>query len=538
LADAQLVIDGQPFPLTAHVESPSTIDLALPAEAAAARQRPVPTLIRWGVGDAGIATNPVFVANRAALTAALNAPDDARSLERVGDLALNDEEFEQLLDELNAALLIDRRSIWRLAGREVFSDTADTDDEAYRLDYAAIDYEKLRQHPKLQQYLHLATGQQGYGQSRLQQILAAITDHFQGLLTPRQLPTVPVQTSLTDDEEAAPDGTDDVAPAIAPWTLSQRRQRLLKNFIRRYLRGLRSPDFQELAGYEAMAQNYVIFAHILWRLYAKGWVEEEFVLDALLETWQCFWGDGQQPGYFARFDEAARKQVGHWVRSHHADAELLAALYYGARLAVTNRWESRRLALRDFARAFFAEPPWTVSDEVLDEAVVALRALPPYSPPTAETIVRELVALTRFDTLPRFVRDLEQRYQLPTGSSRFTQEEVNLHGRKRKVTCLRLQGDGALADLAMAIDALQGWQRLEQLDHYRIEVPGLRRIFYYDPGTRSGIYWARDRDRREQDIGALPDAVPPWEHTLLALLRPKREPGKSIEEANLQQTAS
>jgi len=206
-------------------------------------------------------------------------------------------------------LLIDRRSVWRLAGREVSSDTADTDDEAYRLDYAAIDYEKLRQHPKLQQYLHPAAGHQGYGRSRLQQILAAITDHFQDLLAPCQLPTGTLAAPRADDAETGQDDAGEEDAARAHWTLSQRRQRLLKNFIRRYLRGLRSPDFQELAGYEAMAQNYLIFAHILWRLYAKGWVEEEFVLDALLETWQCFWGDGQQPGYLAQCDEAARGQV-------------------------------------------------------------------------------------------------------------------------------------------------------------------------------------------------------------------------------------
>ena len=95
-----------------------------------------------------------------------------------------------------------------------------------------------------------------------------------------------------------------------------------------------------------------------------------------------------------------------------------------------------------------------------------------------------------------------------------------------------LQGEGALADLEMTIDTLQGWQRLEHLDHYHIEVPGLRRIVYYEPAARRGVYWARDRDRREQDVGALPEAVPPWEHTLLALLRPERE------EVHLRRAAS
>src|SRR5690606_8392602 len=112
------------------------------------------------------------------------AEDAPEVLPRLGDLDLDDDEIERLLGELDAALVIDRQSVWQLAGRTMPSSGAD-DNEALRLDYAEVDYDLLRRHPRIQQYFrqhNISAG--GYTRTRLQIILHTITDHFRGLLEP------------------------------------------------------------------------------------------------------------------------------------------------------------------------------------------------------------------------------------------------------------------------------------------------------------------------------------------------------------------
>src|SRR5205814_3355757 len=97
------------------------------------------------------------------------------------------------------------------------------------------------------------------------------------------LPTTDVPEEQLEEE--------DVEPAQRSRSQQQRTQRILKSFIRRYLRGVASPDFHAFAGVEVLAQNYIIFSHILWRIWLKGWVEDDFMIEAFLETWRAFWGD-------------------------------------------------------------------------------------------------------------------------------------------------------------------------------------------------------------------------------------------------------
>jgi hypothetical protein len=347
-----------------HKREAQSLELQLSSEAAGLLGRPVPVAIRWGEEEDTMTSKPIFVCNRAALDAVLQVADEGETLGRVGDLDLDDEEFERLLGELDAALMIDRRSVWQLA-RRTPPKTTDEDDEALRLDYADVDYEMLRQHPKLRQYVSRGAGGQRYARSRLQIILNAITDHFRGLLdisdSPRLVEGAIAKLEESDAETEEERELEEEEKQRQRQTRAQRIRRILKNFIRRYLRGIRSPDFQELAAFEVMAQNYVIFVHILWRLFAKDWVEPEFVVDSLLQTWRFFWGDSTQLGYFNELPLEEREQVLQWVHDYHADAELVAALYHSAHLTHIERWHELRFALRDLWREMLRRPPFEVT---------------------------------------------------------------------------------------------------------------------------------------------------------------------------------
>ena len=241
-----LVIGGQDCAADVLAWAGFSLEIRLPPEAIALLARPVPVALRLGSGAEAVVSNPIFPCNQSALDAAIQIVADTGTLDRVGGLDLDDDEFEQLLGELDSALMIDRRSVWQLAGKTPPS-SVDEDDEALRLEYIDVDYELLRRHPKIQQYLHRGNGDAQYARSRLQIILNAITDHFQGLMEP-----APVAPGKGPDPQAL-DGseaeTEEEREEEAQETerqhrnSAQRLRSLLKRFVRRYLRGFKSSRF-------------------------------------------------------------------------------------------------------------------------------------------------------------------------------------------------------------------------------------------------------------------------------------------------------
>jgi hypothetical protein len=504
LDQACLVIGGRSYPLHILRQGANALLLRLSQQAVQLLQRPRSVAICWGESTAATASNPIFVCNRSALDAELEEADSRRTLDRLGDLDLDDEEFERLLGELEAALVIDRQSIWQLAGRSLPSDAAD-DDEALRLDYSDVDYEMLRRHPRIQQYTTKGAGRQQYARTRLQIILSAITGHFRGLtdVSSRARLVEKALKRLEQEEETETEegrGEEDETKR-RPGSHSQRIRRILKSFIRRYLRGIRSQDFQEIAGFEVVVKNYVIFAHLLWRLFSKEWVESEFIVDALLKMWAFFWGSGSDTGYLETLEEEQQQQASGWIEEHHADAEVVAALYYAAHLARTEKWEERRFALRDFWRETLVDLPFALTADTLEKSWLLVGDLLADEPPVPPAIGEELVRLADFETRQGFLRGLETERGYVASSCEFEDVKVLRTGytNPMPVRCLVIRSEVALSTLDGALAVLRRWMRFERLEYYRITCPDRRgscTIFFYEVPERSGTYWAR---RQGQD---------------------------------------
>ncbi|GIK37991.1 MAG: hypothetical protein BroJett011_18240 [Chloroflexota bacterium] len=525
LQDAVLVIGSQTFTLEGHHRASGKLELKLPTEASVALDRAVPVRLRWGHGDDALVSNPIFICNRSALDRVIEvAPDGGEITSRLGDLDLEDEEFEQLLGELDAALMIDRRSVWQVAGRSLPTSSDTDDDEGLHLSYANIDYELLRRHPKIAQYLSRGTGGQPYLRSRLRIILSAITDHFNGLLDPaevtelpREIMTAPEMSEAQTEEDRE---LEEAEQLRRRWSAAQRLQRILKNFIGRYLRGIRSPDFQELAGYEVMTQNYIIFSYLLWRLFSKEWVEPDFVVDSLLSTWTFFWGNSDQAGYFQGLTKAEQDQAFQLLQEHHTEAELLAALAHSAHVVYEEEeyWDEQRFAmLQDFWHTVLRQRPLAMTPKTVEETWRIMGSLTLYEPPRPNKIVEWLETLAKCETHHHFLRRLETEFGYPRHSCDFKDVYVKRASFKEKdkslAICLVLQTQDILPDKNTAIALLHAWMRFENRDYYRIACPdhnNSRRTLFYDVATRSGIYYARDLDE-EFELG---DIVPPlldWE---------------------------
>ncbi len=519
LKDASLVIAHHLFPLDVHAKQHQTLELKLSLEAVGLLKQAAPVAVRWREQDNAFDSNPVFVCNRAALANELQISAEDETLRRVGDLDLDDEEFERLLGELGTALLIDRRSVWQVAGRTPPS-TTDEDDEALRLDYAGIDYDLLRQHPKIRQYMAKGATDLHYARSRLQIILNSITDHFRGLLdAPESAQIFEAVARMTQTEEGE-GGTEEerdeeeAGKQRRRHSQARRVARILKNFIRRYLRGIQSPDFQELVGFEVIAQNYEIFSHILWRLFAKDWVEPEFVIESLLQTWGFFWGNNEQAGYFKELDLEQQTQVCQWVRDYHADAELLAALYYSAYLTHIEQLQELRFALRDFWREFLRHPPLEITAEMLEETWRIVGHLFPYQPPRPTTILDELTRLAQFETPRSILHAIEKRHRFPNGTCSFKSQSVWREPLQRSdhVKCLFISADKALKNKAAAVAVLRDWMRFESLDYYRVHAPAGERLLYYEGLVQQGLYWTKEWGEMELDC-IVPSSTD-WDKTL------------------------
>ncbi|GAH12531.1 unnamed protein product, partial [marine sediment metagenome] len=221
-------------------------------------------------------SNPIFPCNLEELSKSIEVDED-EYLTNVGDFELEDKELESLLHELDNSLVIDRQSIssiWQATGDG--SQTLANDNTGIMIDYSKIDYGMLRTHPKLAQYRDWRPGGREYRKTRLQIILSSITAHFQGLIDTAAGDYIPLATNIPVEELEEDLAQEDVQEVEEQEAEKEKRRtrgkarmrNIMKAFIRRYMRGIKSAEFLKLVDYDVIGNNYVIFSHVLWRMYA------------------------------------------------------------------------------------------------------------------------------------------------------------------------------------------------------------------------------------------------------------------------------
>jgi hypothetical protein len=471
-------------------------------------------------------------------------------LSQIGDLDLDDDELELLLQELEATMVLDRRSLWQLAGRTSGAGPEPDDDEL-RLDYSDVDYEMLRGHPKLRQYLRFG-GSGSSGRSRLQIILNAITNSFTDLLEPAQAGAAAAAVAAiaaegdkglpTDD----PEGEEDDAEAHRRrWSRQARINVLLKNFIQRFVAGLSSTTFQDVAGPQVVTTNYVIFLHLLARLYEREWVDAAALTDAAAATVEAMWGGQKGDGYVARLNAEDSATVLEIVREKHSDAQLLALFYLYALDARLSHSVDLRLRTRDAWRNLLLGRRLPLDRRVLHDTRVLLRPLaPPEGLPLAE-VVEELRLLADFRTRGETVDALQTRFDTASGMWRFEKVSVRSPslGKDVNVECLLIDDDEIIFTLEDAQWTLASLMQAEERPHYRVQVmsrqrPVTRFVAFYEPASRRGAYGPLALG--EPSI-ALTNLHPPgatWDDAILDLMVAAEQEDASSHAAPTQQAVT
>ncbi len=517
LSGVLLNIAGELFSCNLVRNEAKQLLFALTAETIACLKYAAPLVLQWGDAEDAINSNPIFVCNRAGLDATMEAEAGDETIERTGGLDLDDEELEQLVGELESHMVIDRQSVWQVAGRKAPTTTQD-DDEALRLDYAGIDYNMLRQHPKLRQYT--MTGHSAHAQTRLQVILSSITDHFQGLIdvaTGVKNPAAATIDSITDAETEEEIEQEAEEKQRRQRSREQRLRQIFKHFIRRYLWGIRSSDFQELAGHEMITHNYIIFAHLLWALFRKEWFasEYQFIIKSLLTTWRFFWGDDEKVGYLQQQANDVQIEMLQFIRDYHAESQLIASLYHASKL--TQRNPGIRLELRDFWRYLLHKRPFPIDNQVLEENWIYVADLYRFEPPRPSAIAKALKTLARFETEANFLASIEKRYGMASGICYFerviARRTINYRQRDVKVKCLNVPDADNVLLQETAVSILQAWMAFESLDYYRISFKTSEssyKLLFYETADQSGVYWDEAK-RVDEDIYRIKHIQFHWE---------------------------
>lgn len=510
LRKAALVIGGESFNLKVGEIAGNGLEVVLADEAVETLdQYNAAISIRWQDNGTVRETNPIYPADVASLEAILRAETRAASLDHAGSLDLEDAELEELFEALKESLILDRGSVWQLAGRSYEVDPSDDTeiDPAPKIDYEELNYAAIRNHPKIQQYLRRTATAGAGAPTRLQIILRAIIGHFDGMVPPGapRLPTGAVITTATVEPVGADEAEQEAALEAAErrrLNASKRIRRVIKNFIKRYIRGIRSPDFQEFAGPEVMTTNYVIFSHILWRLcqrMADDAEYVEFLYESMYRTWAMYWGPKGADGYWSRLADEDRAASLRSIRENHSDALLLASLCAYDRFVEEDGYDETTFMIRDLARGLLASPPFSPSKDVLTDTWLALGSVLSYRSPTPAEIVSRLQDLASFSSEETFLQEVAATDWGRGLSCHFEQVRVMVPhlNRPDNAMCLVLSGGEPLASEEDAIALLQEWMLVSELDYYRIQFPtssnGLRGIFY-DKKQQAGLYWARDLD--------------------------------------------
>lgn len=482
------------------------------------------TPIRLNLADGGV-SNGIFPADRGALSDALElGVDSGEKLARIGDIGLDDDELEQLLQELEATLVLDRRSVWQLAGRPLPPDDDDQPDEPH-INYADIDYEMLRSHPKMQQYLR--SGGIGQPRSRLQIVLNAITAAFADLSAADAAAAIADAANAHQQGDAASGTTEQDEDEERPrrrWAVRTRFNVLFRNFVRRFLRGLGSQPFQELAGPAVLVRNYVVFLHLLSCLAEREWIDQSFVIDRIGRTLALFWGDSATPGYIARLEPDERDELLKVIRELHSDARLIATLYNSSLETSVTELRDLRVHLRDAWCGILVRGDLPLSPTVLAEARLMLIGADPPQGPLPSTVVDELTRLAQHVTPGELVEAVAARLGVRETACVFDTDTVHspLLGTVN-VRALRVEDDSARLTVEDARWALQHWMAVEQLPHYRVAVTSRdgrqrRYVAFYEPGGRRGRYAAPAEGRPGVALSFLGPLVAPWDDAIIALM--------------------
>jgi hypothetical protein len=442
-------------------------------------------------------------------------------LQEVGDLDLRDKELEELIAELDRVLVVDGRSLWRLAHPEERDSTSD-DDEPH-VDYSELDWEKIGELPQLRQFG--TSGQQHMlAQTELGIVLQALTSRFRAEVRAgggEPADEIDDGDDLGTEHESedadllddVAENSDDEAADGAPRRMAprQRVRRLWRNFVRRFVEGLSDHEFVASVGSAVIVPSYIVFNHLCRRLRVVDLVNADFLTEAQLQLWSFMWGNGRDGGYLEglQLDE---REVARRLLADHEDLTVTLASVEDAWCHVWSTAMDVR-PLRDVWRQFLTSEDWVPESGALARAAAV----------TNECEGDEGRLFDDLYDLATHMQDSERNEEI---AERLGINRSGIEVKRSKVqrggeagieeehSYLEISGVEVSREDARDVFAI--WKAFEPRQRYfRIQAPNAVAVLDLDYDQR--FYFDRaDGSEHVLDVGSRP--APPWEVRLEELL--------------------
>jgi hypothetical protein len=512
----QLLILGEPIGADEVSVQGRRVQLRPDAGGVAALERAVPVALRLTLEDGGTVDSwPIWPYQQTALRLLLAGRRDPKLLVGTGSLGVADDEVAALLDELDAALLIDGVSLWRVAKRPPPTSDGSDGDDGPRTAYEDLDWERLRQHPKLAQYGTASTRDSRLEPTDLQVILTAITDHFRGLGSDHD----PTPDGTADFGDPAPDGDEDSEQERERRRLSlaTRNRMAWRRFVDRFLDGLADEQFVEAVGPVVVATNAVIFNHLLTLLVAKDQIDQAHGVEAQLELWEWLWlaRDDDSPGFFDGLDPEERSAALQVFVDRHADAMSIAGIYQAAVLTRHEGWEEEQLRLRDLWRTLLLSPHLPIGDAVLAQAATQASVDPAHLAVTLDNLAHQ-------HTSDEVLAQVATAIGAEPSQLSISRGRVQRGRRAQDVDFLKI---GRMTDAltpATATAGIAAWMASQpERDYYRIVHPESGAVAVYDRAA-GDRWWANKHTDEMVDLQEITPAVAAWQAASTALVAAAR----------------
>lgn len=499
----------------------------------------------------GAYCDPVFCVVKPALVERLRGNQAAYRLSGIGALSLDAEpDVAELVRALEGSLIFDRRSLI-----ETRRPTSDTDESSKRdteplIRYSDVDYAALRADARFRQYetaLHEGTrSRAGNIPTDLQLALRSIADAFADVVSTSDDSTgtaigqgpaigddidaaeadLPANRSDMDADEEESEETDAAQPERA-WSDAARLRGTWRRFIDRFLAGLRSPQWQELAGTAVLSGNYEIFGHLLQRLHRGQWQDRafaEYLVEAQTSVHAFVWGGGATDRvWLDLLPENEQKLVLQALAERHLAVRLFVDLAGAGALLVpgnpqeANRLVPHRVALRDLARAVCTHPAW--DDLMRRESAFPIGATALATdltidadfgywrnPPGYDDLVNQVEGVLEFKTWQEFEHSVADIVGTPSISLEIDEIRLGPTASRQPLTQdLAVRNIGESLDLPRALHLMREFVAYRDGERFRVH-DGTARLFY---DNDRGLTWA-PRIGASEPVERWPASPAPW----------------------------
>jgi hypothetical protein len=265
-------------------------------------------------------------------------------LAKTGALPEEDAELLLVLRELEATLIFDTVTAWRVANG---GGAAEGPQDQSSLRWEELDWDRIRRDPRYGAYQY--RGLRGaIDHTDIEVVLASIAGRL-GPLGGDSSVAGDDDLAIPGDTTTADDADEDAELADGrPLGVATRTRMAINRFVARYAEATRDKGFTDKLGPTLAVHNAAIFIHVVFQLLLKDAVDPGRAVSAHVAAWELLWGkDSDDTGLMAALTGAERDAALRVLEEAGTRATVLRALSHIAGMDLPTEVERE---LRDLVR--------------------------------------------------------------------------------------------------------------------------------------------------------------------------------------------